>query len=95
MVKCPCCQRQAPANKPHVTTMILKHEEEDAYLNAIVSEVVEIMNSKIALRGEEALAPPWKLIRKLVLAFRDVDVESAQRKHAVDELLSIERSLNR
>lgn len=92
-MKCPCCQRSAPANKPGVVAIIAQHEEEDAYLNAIVLEVVALLAEQA--KSYDKMSPRWTRIDSLLKQFRAMDVETAKRQHAVDELLDLERSLNR
>lgn len=94
-MKCPCCQRQVPANKPSIVNLVKHHEDEDAYLNVIVSRIVDMLALEVQRSGRDGLNPAWRTIDSLLRAFNGLDADSAASAHAVEELLSLERSLNR
>jgi len=94
-VKCPCCQREVPANKPGIANLVSLHEEEDAYLNVIVSHIVDILALEVQRVGRDGLNPAWRTIDGLLKNFNALEAEAAAHDHAVEQLLSLEKSLNR
>ena len=92
-VTCPCCKRSV-RNLEHIA-LIAAHEEEDHRLNAVAHEAADLIAKESMSLYPKPLPPRLRKLKEALENFTKVEAELAEHNYIVQNLITMERELDK